>query len=43
LIIKPKEEYLKDYVKYLREMKEDGLVEFVSGKTKLNVRLPRMT
>ena len=38
---KPEQEYLKDYVIHLRQMKEEGLVEFVSGKTKVNVRLAK--
>ena len=32
---------LKEYVTHLRQMKEDGIVEFVSGKSKVNVRLLR--
>ena len=35
------EEYLKDFMCNLRMMRDKELVEFVSGKTKLNVRLPR--
>jgi len=35
----PQQEYFKDYIILLRQMKEEGLVEFVSGKTKVNVRL----
>lgn len=36
---RPEQEYFRDYVIHLRQMKEESLVEFVSGKTKVNVRL----
>ena len=36
---KHEQEYLKEYLIHLRQMKEDGIVEFVSGKTKVNVKL----
>jgi len=38
---RPEQEYFRDYVIHLRQMKEEGLVEFVSGKTKVNVRLAK--
>ena len=36
---KLEQEYFRDYIIHLRQMKEEGLVEFVSGKTKVNVRI----
>ena len=36
---KPREEYLRDYLICLRQMKEEGLVKFVSCKMSLHVRI----
>ena len=38
---RPEREYFAEYLIHLRQMKEEGLVEFVSGETKVNVRLAK--
>ena len=38
---KPAEELFKIFVENLRELKNEGKIEFISGKTKLNVRFAK--
>jgi len=35
----PRDEYFQEYLKLLREMKDEKLVEFVSCRTKMHVRI----